>query len=141
MFESVTNWLLGFQFTGLMGITLYWIPLLLCLIVYTLRTLANYYSDVSRRTEYDEFNIKLRKELDETVPSGDVRRLYQAKSKDYNPTDTLGSLIGRGIVTMMPIVNIWAAIFDCAPQLFSGIFKWIDRIFNQPLVPKFKKDQ
>jgi hypothetical protein len=110
MFESLKIWIYGFDFTSWMGFLLYWLPLSLCVYGYTIRTWLNYQKDVKDR-ESMEF---------------------------YSPTDTIGTLIGRGLASTIPVVNLWAASFDVAPRLFSALFKWLGRIFDQPLVPKKK---
>jgi len=103
------DWILNFQFSSLLGLLLYWLPLSLCAYGYTLRTWINYRTDIKRRNNY---------------------------AKGYVPTDTLGSLIGRALVTVLPIANLWAAVFSVAPDVFGRFFKWVNRLFNQPLVPK-----
>ncbi|MCU9931067.1 hypothetical protein OFL77_27425, partial [Escherichia coli] len=53
----------------------------------------------------------------------------------YYPTDTIGDIIGRAIVSILPIANLWAASFDLAPKIFSRFFDAIAKAFSQPLVP------
>lgn len=116
MIQSAYDFLRGFEFTSLMGVLLYWLPASLCAYGYTARTWVNYQKDVKQR--------------DETGKAGGM----------YWPTDTIGTLIGRGVATVMPVVNIWAASFDVAPKMFSALFEWFGRVFDQPLVPQ-KKDR
>jgi hypothetical protein len=116
VFQSMYDFLRGFEFTSLMGVLLYWLPASLCAYGYTARTWFNYQKDVKQRDE-------------------------MAKAeKTYWPTDTIGTLIGRGFATALPVVNIWAASFDVAPQMFSALFAWFGRVFDQPIVPP-KKDR
>jgi hypothetical protein len=111
---SITNVTANF-WTAFM---LYWLPLILCAVGYLIRTWQNYQKDIKARAKCD------------TDGKG-----Y------YSPTDTLGSLIARAIVTILPIGNMLAAIFDVAPDLFGSFFKWMGKIFNQPLVPERKRDE
>lgn len=113
--ETITTTLSLFEFTSTMGILLYWVPVAMCSIGYTSRTWRNYRKDV-----------KARKKAEETT------------NGYYAPTDTLGSLIGRGLVTIIPGGNILAATFDVAPTMFGRIFSFIGSVFDQPLVPKRK---
>ncbi|MES9901113.1 MAG: hypothetical protein ABW168_00355 [Sedimenticola sp.] len=104
------NWILDFEFNSVLGIILYWVPLSLCVYGYTIRTWFNYQKDTKGR-EDDNF---------------------------YSPTDTVGTLIGRGIATLMPVANLWAATFDVAPEVFRRLFSFLGKVFDQPLVPKKK---
>lgn len=87
---------------------LYYLPLGLCLYGYSIRTWKNYQKDTEARDS----------------------------DKYYLPTDTIGSLIGRAIVTIIPVGNLLAATFDIGPKIFANFFEWIGRVFDQPLVPK-----
>ncbi len=109
------EWILAFEFTGMMGILLYWLPASLCFYGYTVRTWLNYQKDVKER-----------------------ERDTQAKPtcSSYCPTDTVGTLVGRGLVTVCPVANLWAASFDIAPKLFATFFDWVGKVFNTPLVPR-----
>lgn len=91
---------------------LYWLPMTLCVIGYTLRTWSNYREDIAARG--DDF---------------------------YIPTDTVGTLIGRGVASVVPVANLLAAVFAVAPQLFGRFFRTISRVFNQPLVPRLGRGQ
>lgn len=91
-------------------ILVYWVPLLLCLIGYTIRTWVNYRKDVIAR-ELDQY---------------------------YVPTDKIGTLIGRVLVTITPAVNLFVLFFDLAPRFFGNFFVWIERVFNTPVVPSRK---
>ena len=101
---------------------LYWLPLSLCTVGYTLRTFENYYKDVTNRDEYEKEKSKN----------------PESMAAYYSPTDTIGTLIGRAIVTIVPICNLWASVFDISPRLFGKLIRQIELIFNQPLVPKRK---
>lgn len=111
------------HFNSILGICLYWVPVSLCVVGYTLRTARNLRTDVIKRKEFED-------NLCKDTPL----HLY------YTPTDTIGSLIGRAFVSLMPVANIWAAMFDVAPEMFGKLFKWIELVFNQPLVPR-KEDK
>lgn len=122
MIENLMNTLISFNFTSTMGILLYWVPVSVCVYGYTVRTWLNYQKDVGQREKVQT----QQPDKDGRVP------------KFYSPTDTIGTLIGRALVTALPVANIWAAAFDVAPKLFSTLFKWIGRVFDQPLVPRHK---
>jgi len=51
----------------------------------------------------------------------------------------LGSLIGYAAMTVTPIANLFAAIFDVSPKLFKAFFNWCGRVLDMPLVPTKKK--
>jgi len=100
------DWIMSFKFNSLLGVLLYWVPLSLCIYGYTLRTWFNYKKDLLNRN-----------------------------NERYTPTDTIGDLVGRGVVTLIPVANIWAATFDVAPEVFKRFFKLLGEIFDKPLVP------
>lgn len=116
MIDNTLTVLLSFQFTNYVGLFLYWVPLSLCIFVYTIRTWQNYQKDLVKRTEAEK-----------------------ARGNGYySPTDTVGALIGRALVSVLPVANLWAALFDVAPILFRHLFRFIGKVFDQPLVPKRK---
>lgn len=124
MIESLQTWMMAFDFTSWMGFGLYWLPLSICAYGYTVRTWLNYQKDVTTR-EKSEADRRAAK------TDADLRCATY-----YAPTDTIGTLIGRGLAATLPVVNLWAACFDVAPRLFASLFKWFGRVFDQPLVPK-----
>jgi len=104
------DWIFHYWANPWIALLLYWLPLGVCAVGYVVRTWRN-----------------VRKDL---------------KSRDaggaYYPTDTIGTLIGRGVVSVIPVANLCAAAFDLAPELLDRFFKWVGRVFDQPLVPKRK---
>lgn len=108
---------LNLEWNGWIAFMLYWLPLGFNAYGYTVRTAINYRADLKARNES-----------------------RQDAKKWYVPTDTLGALIGRGLATTLPGVNLLAAVFDLAPEVFGRFFSWIGKVFDQPLVPKDKKE-
>lgn len=117
------DYILNFQFNSLLGICLYWIPLVFCMVFYTVRTAAGYMADKAGREKDD---AEREKEVDSPY-----RSTYH-----YYPKETIGRIIGRALVSVMPIANIWAALFDLSPKVFGRFFELVGQIFDQPLVPK-----
>lgn len=111
MIEWFETFITNHAWNGWLAIGLYWAPLSLCAFGYTVRSWRNYQKDMEKR----------------------------AKEEHYYPSETLGDLIGRALVTVLPIANLWAALFDMAPEVFGRFFNWIGRVFSQPLVPKRTK--
>lgn len=97
-----------FQYNGLLVILLYWLPLAFCAFGYLAKTYVNYQKDVAKREK----------------PQG-----Y------YSPTDTIGTLIGRGLISIIPPANLLAAVFDLSPWVFKGFFSRLGYFFDIPLVP------
>lgn len=128
------NAILGYWANPWIAVFLYWLPLSVCAVGYTLRTFENYYKDIEDREKYiAEKAIIDAEHSDDT--DDEYRKYYNIY---YRPTDTIGTLIGRGIVTIMPIANMWAAIFDISPKLFSRFIERVEELFDQPLVPRPK---
>ena len=103
---------------------LYLAPLTLCFYGYTIRTWINRNKDVKQRRD------------EENKVIGEYGHVVS-----YSPTDTIGTLVGRMIATVTPIVNIWAALFDVAPEVFNRFFKRIGKILDQPIVPKRSENE
>ena len=113
-----------FMFNSLLGFFLYWVPMFFCLVGYTIKTARNFKKDKEKRKKCEAQDLTQKPHM----------------IKHYYPTDTLGELIGRGLVSIIPIANFLAAMFDVSPEFFRSIFKWIGGVFDQPLVPKRKSD-
>ena len=102
------DWVLGLWANRWIAFGLYWLPLAFCAVGYLMRTARNFTKDRTERVRPGAF---------------------------YHPSDTIGTLIGRAFVTMLPVGNVFAAVFDLAPEVFGRFFSWIGRVFDQPLVP------
>jgi len=109
----MVDFVLNFEYNSILAITLYWAPLLLCALGYTHRTWANYQKDVHARAAAQT----------------------RGANGFYCPTDRIGDILGRALVSALPIANLWAACFDVAPRMFGKFFCWLSKVFNQPLVP------
>jgi hypothetical protein len=125
MIDNIVKDVLTFDFTSYMGLYLYWAPMSLCAYGYLVRTWVNYQADVKQRSLASVLHVGGTEGTRTITPS-------------YHPTDTVGTLIGRVIVTVTPVVNLWSAAFDIAPKVFGTLFDTIEKIFNQPLVPRNK---
>jgi hypothetical protein len=125
MIDNIVKDILAFDFTSYMGLYLYWLPLSLCTYGYLVRTWVNYQKDVKQRSLAVVVQIEGKEGIRSYSPS-------------YHPTDTIGTLIGRLFVTVTPVVNLWGAAFDVAPKVFGSLFDFIEKVFNQPLVPRNK---
>jgi hypothetical protein len=95
-----------------------WLPGALCAYGYLLRSIYKIRQDKAKRQEAE---------------SGEKLNAY------YLPGITVGSLVGYFVLTITPIANLFAAIFDVAPGLFRRFFDWCARVLDVPLVPKRKK--
>lgn len=130
----LTNWM-----TGWMGMLLYWLPLSICVVGYTLRTAENYQKDLIERDKYRK-SSKIRKEMGSDELNDYVRKNKDEYSSYYSPTDKIGTIIGRALVSIIPVANLWAGMFDVAPRLFHRLIERIEKIFDTPLVPEIKED-
>jgi hypothetical protein len=112
-------------FNSWIGMCVYWLPVLICAIGYTLRTINNAAKDVVSREE----NAKLQEE---------AKKIGNKVFHDYYPTDTVGTVIGRIIVTVLPVANFWAALVDLTPKFWCEVGRFLNRVFSQPLVPRYR---
>ena len=94
---------------------LYVLPLILCLYGYIIRTWVNIRKDIAKRQE-----VKC------------------CGHGYYESTDTIGNVVGRILVSFIPVINIFAALFDVAPEVFSRIFDRILKVLSYPIVPPCK---
>lgn len=94
-----------------LSIGLYYAPAALCLYGYTVKTWQDY-----------------RRERERSV------KPY------YSPDLTVGTIIGRAFLCVTPVANLIAAIFDVAPDVFSSFFRFLGRVFDQPIVRKRDSD-
>lgn len=102
------DWVLNLWANKWIAFGLYWLPVAFCAFGYVLRTARNFRKDRAKRVKIGAY---------------------------YSPTDTVGTLIGRGLLTVIPLANVCAAVFDLAPEVFGKFFEWLGKVFNQPLVP------
>ena len=111
------NWIISKlpEWNSWIALLLYWIPLVFCAYGYTLRSAYKIRQDIAGRADA------------ESKPNG-----------FYNPNITIGTLIGYVAISAIPVANLFAAIFDVAPGLFSRFFRWCERVLDIPLVPKRK---
>ena len=114
----MNHWLMAHtpEWNGLLALFLFWLPLLLCLYGYIVRSAREFSNDRAGRAT---------SELPASQSNG-----Y------YTPSITIGTLVGRFLVTVVPIVNLLAAIFDVAPEVFGDFFRWMGKALDIPLVPK-----
>lgn len=99
--------------TGLLGMLLYWLPAAFCVAGYTMKSWGDYRRDIKAR-DADTY---------------------------YHPSITVGTLIGRAVLSAVPVANLIAGIFDVAPHVFGNFLDWLGRVFSVPLVkarPKAK---
>lgn len=114
-FYDVWGVLGSFDFTSMIGVILYWIPMVFCAVGYVILTSYWYQKDFKNRAE--------------------ARASTVDTMIGYTPSLTLGDLIWRVFLTLCPLVNIGAACFHVFPDLFEDFYKWLKKVFNQPLVP------
>lgn len=106
-FDVATAYLAQFPITGMMGILLYWMPLALCALGYLMHTHRRYRECIAAREADKHFD-----------------------------SDTIGTLIGRFLMTVLPVFNLFAAVFNVGPEVFGRFFAIIGRVFDRPLVAK-----
>lgn len=95
----------------------YWLPVFICIIGTIIRTVCQYRSDLARRAE---------------AMTADPR----SSRSIYTPTLKVGTIIGRVLGSVIPVVNVCYAVFSLIPEAMGGLFKWLDRTFDFDLVPR-----
>lgn len=104
--------------TSFWGYLLYWLPLVVCTVGYTFRSMVNHDKDVEARAAY-----------------------VMGEKNAYHPRETIGHLVGRFFATIIPGLNLWCAVMDVSPKMFVRFFDWIGNTFSQPLVPEVERQK
>lgn len=102
------DFITSFEFTSFLALLVYWTPLAICLAVYLLRTVHLYHND-----------------------------LEKCQQKYYAPELTVGLIIWMIFLSVTPLVNVFALVFDCA----GSVFRLIIDAFEIPLVRHQPKDE
>lgn len=119
MIDLIWNLVTNVELNSMMGIYLYWAPTLYCLVFYFIRTVVNFREDKERHDKY----------------------LADPRNNWYAPSETVGTILGRLLTSVTPVMNIWAALFDLTPEVFKRFFKYFGNLLDIPLVPKKKIDK
>ena len=102
------NMFIQYATVGQMGFWTYWLPMVLCFIGYT------------GRTWYQ------------------VQELKRSKDNKFDyprvPPLTVGSLVGRVLLSVIPIVNIIALVFGLSYDMVNKAGTWIGNILSFELV-------
>jgi len=101
MFESIGLYFSSYEFISMLDLFTYWIPAIICLSVYVFRFVEMYKKDLSK-----------------------------CNDKHYTPSLTLGVIVWYLSISVIPAINLFAMVFDCA----SSVFKWLGRVLDIPLV-------
>ena len=87
----------------------YVVTAVLCLIGYFFRTIRKIKEDKANREQYGEW---------------------------YAPQETIGTVLGRIIISIIPGLNITALLVDLFDETFEKIIPVIKRFINIPLIRK-----
>jgi hypothetical protein len=104
------DYVLTFQLNSVLGLLLYWLPLVLCVIGYTVRTWKDYNYELERREQ-------------------SVKDRYT-----YYPNLTLGVVVGRIFSSVVPVFNILALVFSIGGPMLRSIAEFVHTVFSMPLV-------
>ena len=116
MIDSTIAFITNVELNSMMGLYLYWAPVIYCLVFYFVRTVVNFRKDKSRHELY----------------------LADPKHNYYSPSETVGGILIRILLSVFPVINIWCALFDLTPDVYKYASKYFDNFLNIPLVPKQK---
>jgi amino acid permease len=119
MIDTIISFVTNVELNSLMGFYLYWAPTLYCLVFYFVRTVVNYRVDKEQHEKY----------------------LKDPRTNYYSPSENVGGIVGRIVVSFLPVVNIWCALFDLTPDVVTRFTKYIGNLLDIPLVPKKKVDK
>ena len=100
------DYITSFEFASQLAIFIYWIPAAICIAVYVIRFISMYRDDV-----------------------------VKSQKAHYQPSLTIGYIIGFAVGSFCPVINLFMLFFDAA----ASAFKFIGKILDVPLVPKGNK--
>lgn len=100
------DYVTSFEFNSQLAVFIYWIPATICVAVYLLRFVSMYREDV-----------------------------VKSQKDNYQPSLTIGYIVGLTAGSFCPVINLFMLFFDAA----ASAFKFIGRLLNVPLVPKGNK--
>ena len=84
----------SYEFMSMLALFTYWIPALVCTVVYIFRFVRLYKLDLSKCEE-----------------------------KFYSPQLTVGLIVWLAICALTPAINLFALVFDCAGSVFKWLGK------------------
>jgi len=94
MITAIKTWVTSYEFASLLALYTYWIPLVVCTVVYLVRFVAYYRAD-----------------------------LKASAGQYYTPKLTVGHIVWHIIVATLPAINIFAMVFDCSGAVFRWLGK------------------
>lgn len=92
-------------------VVFYWIPLALCAVGYTVRTAKEIKHDVNDRRQSD-----------------------LSPHAYYYPSVTVGTIVGRLLLTAAPLINIAAFVTDLGIDMIGHAFDVISKTLDHPIV-------
>lgn len=113
MLNNFFNDIWNLEFTSWAGIIVYWIPMLICMVLYSIEIFNQYLNDKVRRADYAK---------DEKTRS------------HYTPRLTIGTVLRDTLITITPVANIFGSV-----SFTFDILKLFDKFLNIPIVPELKK--
>ena len=119
MIDGIINLFTSYTFNSMLAVYIYWIPMVICTIVYFIRIIKLYKEDIRKRNDHLNWV--------------ETERSHYRPS--YIPGLTLGKIAGFIFASICPVVNLYSLLFDCATSVFSTLVDLLDI----PLVPKPKE--
>lgn len=97
MIDSIVELAMSYQFVSFIALYTYWVPFMVCTIVYVMRCASYYRAD-----------------------------LKASSGKYYTPKLTVGYIVWHIIIATLPAINIFAMVFDCASSVFRWLGNIMD---------------
>lgn len=115
MLEELRTFLQGI--TPLWGFLFYWVPVAVCMVCYTIDNFRDFAYERIKRDEAREGKTS------------------------YRPTLTFGKILWRYVLSIIPVVNLLAALFSFAPRYLSTWWELLTKLFDMPVVPWTQEDE
>ena len=115
MLEDLRTFLQGI--TPLWGFLLYWVPVVVCTVCYTIDNFRDFAYERIKRDE------------------------ARSGGTTYHPTLTMGKILWSYILSVIPVANLIAVVFSFAPRYLSTWYELVVKLFDMPMVPWTEDDE
>ena len=113
------DYILNFQFNTWLAVGLYWVPLTLCLIGYTVRSWNNYQDDI------------------EKINAAKTCNSYYTVRGQL----TIGTVLGRFLGSIIPGLNILCLVFSIGYSMLNSILETLGNFLSISLAGSYKSSK
>lgn len=132
MFATISSWVSDLFFhifhfweMNTLNAFLYYVPAFLCLVFYFGKSVLEFKKDFDARAGG---RIK-------TLDPKKANSYDRQVALDYVPHITYGTLLGRFVLSLLPVANLWLTVTEVMWTYITNIMEFFQEFFNKPIVP------